>query len=69
VGLPLGILFFSILEVARKVFNYCTTISKASQEFEVIFDYEFLDDTYHLGTWKKHQQGRLKNQPMVLPDN
>jgi glucan phosphoethanolaminetransferase (alkaline phosphatase superfamily) len=51
------------LEAARKVFNHCTKMSKASsKQFEVTFNYEFLDDTYQLGTWRKHippkQQGR-----------
>ncbi|XP_060583250.1 transient receptor potential cation channel subfamily A member 1 homolog [Ruditapes philippinarum] len=52
---PMRKLIRQMPEAARKVFNHCTKMSKASsKQFEVTFNYEFLDDTYQLGTWRKH---------------
>ncbi|XP_060561450.1 transient receptor potential cation channel subfamily A member 1 homolog, partial [Ruditapes philippinarum] len=52
---PMRKLIRQMPEAAMEVFNHCTKMSKASsKQFEVTFNYEFLDDTYQLGTWRKH---------------
>ncbi|XP_060557142.1 transient receptor potential cation channel subfamily A member 1 homolog, partial [Ruditapes philippinarum] len=64
---PMRKLIRQMPEAARKVFNHCTKMSKASsKQFEVTFNYEFLDDTYKLGTWRKHIP---PNQPATKKDD
>ena len=62
---------YLISEVAQEVFNKCITEQKSDKEgssqslnekYEVIMNYEFLDDMYTINTWKKSKQYKRKQE-------
>ena len=55
------------VEVAQEVFNRCITERKQDKEgstqslndrYEVVMNYEFLDDMYTIDTWRKKTKRR-----------
>ena len=58
-------------EVAQEVFNRCITERKQDKEgstqslndrYEVVMNYEFLDDMYTIDTWKKKTKRRQERK-------
>ncbi|XP_053396874.1 transient receptor potential cation channel subfamily A member 1-like isoform X2 [Mercenaria mercenaria] len=58
---PMRKLISNMPDAAKEVFDRCTQTRVIDKEFEVQFNYEFLDDTLLLGKWKE-TDGKQKSQ-------